>query len=55
MAGSSSPLPEVGLVLLDPRGHRPVVMSEVPIYVSLRDQDGRLYEDKWNSPGVRHR
>lgn len=38
------------------RGHRPVVVSEVPVYVSLRDQDGRCFEDKdGNNAGVRYR
>lgn len=37
------------------RGHRPVVVSEVPVYVSLRDQDGRIFEDKGGCPQVRYR
>jgi len=37
------------------RGHRPVVVSEVPVYVALRDKDGRFFEDKGNCPHVRYR
>lgn len=37
------------------RGHRPVVVSEVPVYVSLRDKDGRCFEDKGGCPNVRYR
>mmetsp|Transcript_17523 Transcript_17523/g.52712 ORF Transcript_17523/g.52712 Transcript_17523/m.52712 type:complete len:626 (-) Transcript_17523:269-2146(-) len=37
------------------RGHRPVVVSEVPVYVALRDKDGRFFEDKGGSPNVRYR
>lgn len=38
------------------RGHRPVVVSEVPVYVSLRDKDGRCFEDKdGKNPHVRYR
>eukprot|EP00931_Biecheleriopsis_adriatica_P061422 TRINITY_DN3692_c0_g3_i1.p1 TRINITY_DN3692_c0_g3~~TRINITY_DN3692_c0_g3_i1.p1 ORF type:complete len:618 (+),score=115.26 TRINITY_DN3692_c0_g3_i1:94-1947(+) len=37
------------------RGHRPVVVSEVPVYVALRDRDGRLFEDKGNCRHVRYR
>mmetsp|Transcript_3408 Transcript_3408/g.9763 ORF Transcript_3408/g.9763 Transcript_3408/m.9763 type:complete len:604 (+) Transcript_3408:115-1926(+) len=37
------------------RGHRPVVGSEVPVYVTLRDKDGRCFEDKGNCPNVRYR
>merc|ERR1719433_820557 len=38
-------------------GHRPVVVSEVPVYVALRDQEGRFFEDKGSapSPGIRYR
>eukprot|EP00933_Yihiella_yeosuensis_P069437 TRINITY_DN7597_c1_g2_i3.p1 TRINITY_DN7597_c1_g2~~TRINITY_DN7597_c1_g2_i3.p1 ORF type:complete len:622 (-),score=103.38 TRINITY_DN7597_c1_g2_i3:190-1974(-) len=36
-------------------GHRPVVVSEVPLYVALRDRDGRFFEDKGNCPHVRYR
>jgi len=37
------------------RGHRPVVVSEVPVYVSLRDKDGRFFEDRGSCPHVRYR
>merc|ERR1719436_2031436 len=37
------------------RGHRPVVVSDVPVYVALRDKDGRFFEDKGNCPNVRYR
>lgn len=37
------------------RGHRPVVVSEVPVYVALRDKEGRLFEAKSNCPYVRFR
>lgn len=37
------------------RGHRPVVVSEVPVYVALRDRDGRFFEDKEGSGSVRYR
>jgi len=37
------------------RGHRPVVVSEVPVYVALRDKDGRFFEDKGSCPSVRYR
>jgi len=37
------------------RGHRPVVVSEVPLYVALRDKDGRFFEDKGSCPNVRYR
>lgn len=37
------------------RGHRPVVVSEVPVYVALRDKDGRFFEDKGSCPNVRYR
>ncbi|CAK0911320.1 unnamed protein product [Prorocentrum cordatum] len=37
------------------RGHRPVVVSEVPVYVALRDRDGRFFEDKGHCPNVRYR
>jgi len=37
------------------RGHRPVVVSEVPVYVSLKDQDGRCFEDKGGCREVRYR
>jgi len=37
------------------RSHRPVVVSEVPVYVALKDRDGRFFEDKGNCPHVRYR
>lgn len=37
------------------RGHRPVVVSEVPVYVALRDKDGRFFEDKGGCGQVRYR
>eukprot|EP00440_Ansanella_granifera_P073731 gb/GFBE01080005.1/.p1 GENE.gb/GFBE01080005.1/~~gb/GFBE01080005.1/.p1 ORF type:complete len:594 (+),score=121.79 gb/GFBE01080005.1/:1-1782(+) len=37
------------------RGHRPVVVSEVPVYVALKDRDGRFFEDKGTCPNVRYR
>eukprot|EP00929_Paragymnodinium_shiwhaense_P007078 TRINITY_DN111037_c0_g1_i1.p1 TRINITY_DN111037_c0_g1~~TRINITY_DN111037_c0_g1_i1.p1 ORF type:complete len:639 (-),score=159.56 TRINITY_DN111037_c0_g1_i1:285-2201(-) len=38
------------------RGHRPVVVSEVPVYVALKDKKGRTFEDKGKgSPHVRYR
>lgn len=37
------------------RGHRPVVVSEVPVYIALRDREGRFFEDKGGSPHVRYR
>jgi len=37
------------------RGHRPVVVSEVPVYIALRDKDGRCFEDKGSCPHVRYR
>eukprot|EP00927_Polykrikos_kofoidii_P060512 TRINITY_DN55470_c0_g1_i1.p1 TRINITY_DN55470_c0_g1~~TRINITY_DN55470_c0_g1_i1.p1 ORF type:complete len:652 (+),score=101.24 TRINITY_DN55470_c0_g1_i1:42-1958(+) len=37
------------------RGQRPVVISEVPVYVALRDRDGRTFEDKGRCPHVRYR
>jgi len=37
------------------RGHRPVAVSEVPVYVGLRDKDGRCFEDKGSCPNVRYR
>lgn len=38
------------------RGHRPVVVSEVPIYIGLRDEDGRIFEDKdGKCPHIRYR
>jgi len=37
------------------RGHRPVVVSEVPVYVALKDRDGRTFEDKGACPHVRYR
>lgn len=38
------------------RGHRPVVVSEVPVYVALKDEDGRCFEDKdGRCPNVRYR
>lgn len=37
------------------RGHRPVVVSEVPVYIGLKDQDGRQFEDKGNCPNVKYR
>lgn len=37
------------------RGHRPVVVSEVPMYIGLKDQDGRQFEDKGNCPNVKYR
>ena len=35
------------------RGHRPVVVSEVPVYVALEDREGRRFEDKGNCEYVR--
>ncbi|CAK9092902.1 Carbon catabolite repressor protein 4 homolog 1 (CCR4 homolog 1) [Durusdinium trenchii] len=37
------------------RGHRPVVVSEVPVYVALEDREGRRFEDKGSCPHVRYR
>lgn len=38
------------------RGQRPVLVSEVPVYVALRDKDGRFFEDKEGCcPHVRYR
>jgi len=37
------------------RGHRPVVVSEVPVYVRLMDKDGRQFEDKGTCPNIRYR
>mmetsp|Transcript_76636 Transcript_76636/g.135209 ORF Transcript_76636/g.135209 Transcript_76636/m.135209 type:complete len:591 (+) Transcript_76636:68-1840(+) len=37
------------------RGHRPVVVSEVPVYVALKDRDGRFFEDKGTCQNVRYR
>lgn len=36
------------------RGHRPVVVSEVPVYITLRDREGRLFEDKGGNANVRY-
>ena len=35
------------------RGQRPVVDSEVPVYVALEDREGRRFEDKGNCKHVR--
>lgn len=32
-----------------------MVVSEVPVYVALRDKDGRCFEDKGSCPNVRYR
>ncbi|CAK9001954.1 unnamed protein product [Durusdinium trenchii] len=37
------------------RGHRPVVVSEVPVYIGLKDRDGRQFEDKGNCQHVQYR
>lgn len=37
------------------RGHRPVVVSEVQVYVALRDKEGRFFEDKGGCPHIRFR
>eukprot|EP00439_Symbiodinium_sp_Y106_P084302 s177_g25.t1 len=37
------------------RGHRPVVVSEVPVYVALEDRDGRRFEDKGSCKWVKYR
>lgn len=38
------------------RGHRPVVVSEVPVYIALKDhRNGRYFEDKGLCPHVRYR
>eukprot|EP00929_Paragymnodinium_shiwhaense_P000317 TRINITY_DN100560_c0_g1_i1.p1 TRINITY_DN100560_c0_g1~~TRINITY_DN100560_c0_g1_i1.p1 ORF type:complete len:614 (-),score=117.97 TRINITY_DN100560_c0_g1_i1:143-1984(-) len=37
------------------RGHRPVVASDVPVYIALKDRDGRRFEAKWNTPNIRYR
>lgn len=38
------------------RGHRPVVVSEVPVYVALQDaRDGRFFADKGGCPHIRYR
>jgi len=40
------------------RGHRPVVVSEVPVYIALKDKDGRLFEAKGGPaacPSIRYR
>jgi len=37
------------------RSHRPVVVSEVPVYVAVRDREGRFFEDKGACPHVRYR
>lgn len=37
------------------RGHRPVVVSEVPLYVALKDREGRFFEDKGNCSFIRYR
>eukprot|EP00439_Symbiodinium_sp_Y106_P081235 s569_g20.t1 len=37
------------------RGHRPVVVSEVPVYIGLKDRDGRQFEDKGTCPHVNYR
>lgn len=37
------------------RGHRPVVVSEVPVYVALEDRDGRRFEDKGTCKWVKYR
>mmetsp|Transcript_7748 Transcript_7748/g.17196 ORF Transcript_7748/g.17196 Transcript_7748/m.17196 type:complete len:624 (+) Transcript_7748:75-1946(+) len=37
------------------RGHRPVVVSDVPVYVALKDRDGRFFEDKDGCPQVKYR
>eukprot|EP00435_Cladocopium_sp_Y103_P006263 s4237_g2.t1 len=37
------------------RGHRPVVVSEVPVYVALEDRDGRRFEDKGSCQYVKYR
>jgi len=38
------------------RGHRPVVVSDVAVYIALRDRDGRMFEEKnGGCPNVRFR
>lgn len=37
------------------RGHRPVVVSEVPVYVALEDREGRRFEDKGSCQHVKYR
>lgn len=37
------------------RGHRPVVVSEVPVYIALKDKEGRLFEAKGACLNVRYR
>lgn len=55
-SGTEEEEPEVSVIRAElVRGHRPVVVSEVPIYVSLRDKGGRHFEDKGACPHVRYR
>lgn len=55
-SGTDQEEPEITVVRAElVRGHRPVVVSEVPIYVALRDKDGRTFEDKGCCPHVRYR
>jgi len=37
------------------RSHRPVVISEVPVYVAVKDRQGRYFEEKGACPHVRYR
>lgn len=55
-SGTEEEAPEVTVARAElVRGHRPVVVSEVPIYVALKDKDGRFFEDKGACPHVRYR
>jgi len=37
------------------QSHRPVVISEVPVYIGMRDRQGRFFEDKGSCEHVRYR
>ncbi|CAK0810661.1 unnamed protein product [Prorocentrum cordatum] len=36
------------------RGHRPVISSQVPVYIGLEDRDGRCFEDDGRSQKLRY-
>ncbi|CAK0817581.1 unnamed protein product, partial [Prorocentrum cordatum] len=48
-------LPPVSVIRAElVRGHRPVILSQVPVYIGLRDRAGHFFEDKGQCPSLRY-
>jgi len=53
--GTDEDEPPVQIHRAEFRSHRPVVVSEVPVYVCVKEKSGRLFEDRGECRSIRYR